>query len=390
METKKIKILYCITKATWGGAQRYVFDLATSLPKNQYEVTVLMGGEGTLKDKLKLAEIKTIDLPGLERDIKISTDISLIFSLIKIFKKEKPQIVHLNSSKIGLLGAIAVYIFNLFNKKSKIKAIFTGHGWAFNEDRNWFQKKVIHSLHWFTIALCTQTIAVSQATADQISTSSFLKGKITVIKNGINKTDFLDKEVARQKILDLLPGNEINGNLWIGTISELHKNKGLKYIIEAMSLIKLNDSNPEQKLPILIIIGEGEKRLKLQQRIDRYKLNNVVFMPGRIDNASQYLKAFDIFTLTSTTEAFPYSILEAGQSGLPIIASAVGGIPEVINDMANGILLKPRDPEEIKKALEFLMANPHKMADFSHEIKIQISNEFSLKKMVDKTMALYK
>jgi hypothetical protein len=87
IENKKIKILYVITKSNWGGAQRYVYDLATNLPQEKFDVAVVFGGEGELLPKLKEAGIRTILIQKLQRDIGIVNDIASFFSLIKIFLK---------------------------------------------------------------------------------------------------------------------------------------------------------------------------------------------------------------------------------------------------------------------------------------------------------------
>jgi len=369
---KKIKIIYGITKADWGGAQNYVYSLATSLPTDKYGVKVITGAFGLLNEKLEKAGVETIALNYLGRDVNIWSDFISLLKLIKIFWQEKPDIIHLNSSKMGLLGAIAGRI----NRISKI--IFTGHGWAFNEDRPSFQKKLIYLLHRITIILSHQTIAVSEQTKSQMGK------KISVIRNGVSNIDFLVKDTARQKL-----SKDANlSDIWLGTVAELHKNKGLKYLIEAIHLLALEKENLTA-LPKLFIIGEGERRQKLQERIDRYNLQNNIFLVGRIDEASRYLKAFDIFILPSVTEALPYAVLEAGQAGLPIIASAVGGIPEIITDMENGILVKPKEPDEIAKAITFFLKNPDKMALFGEKIKTKIESDFSQEKMLRETIALY-
>jgi glycosyltransferase involved in cell wall biosynthesis len=383
METKKKKILYGITKSNWGGAQRYVFDLATSLPKDTYEVSVLLGQEGVLEQKLQTAGIRTITLGNISRDIHLIKDLFVLIKIIKIFRREKPDIIHLNSSKMGLLGALAGRLTGL------PKIIFTGHGWAFNEDRSKFQKKSIHLLHLLTIFLSHRTIAVSEQTKNQITNNKYLLKKIITIRNGIDKIDFLDKNTARENISKKLSTNiDIKNRFWLGTISELHKNKGLKYMIEAIHLLDMKNDD-KSTLPILIIIGDGEKKEKLQKRIDRYGLQETIFLVGQIDEASKYLKAFDVFTLTSITEALPYVILEAGLAGLPIIASAVGGIPEIITDMENGVLIRPKEPEEIKKAIDFLLEKPEKMTSFSEKIQTKILLNFSKEKMIKTTQALY-
>lgn len=381
MAGQKIKILYCITKGNWGGAQKYVYDLATALPPDLYEVTVLLGSDGGLSQKLQAKGVRIL-IPGdISRDISLIKDFLTVLKLIKIFRRERPDIVHLNSSKMGLLGSIA-------GRLARVpKIIFTGHGWAFNEDRGKLQKKIIYALHLFTIALSHCTIAVSKHTKNQILKNNFYSHKITVIRNGLDETDFYDQNTAREKILEKL-GQGVSGRLWLGTIAELHKNKGLKYLIEAIHLLETG-TDDRATIPALIIIGDGERKEKLEQRISRYGLQDLVFLAGRIEGAERYLKAFDIFALTSITEALPYAVLEAGQAGLPIVASGVGGISEIIDDMENGILVRPKEPEEIQKAIDFLLHEPQKALTFGQKIRQKISTNFSKEEMVQKTLALY-
>ena len=110
---KKTKILYLITKGNWGGAQRYVFDLATNLPKNEWDVVVVHGKGEILAEKLKKNEIRTIQLKNSQRDINPFKDLLLFFELLGLYKREKPDVVHLNSSKIGFLGALTALIYKL-------------------------------------------------------------------------------------------------------------------------------------------------------------------------------------------------------------------------------------------------------------------------------------
>ena len=284
---------------------------------------------------------------------------------------------------MGFLGALAGRITRI------PKIIFTGHGWTFNEDRNKIQKKILFFLNWLTVAFSHKIIAVSEQVKRQISKNNSHSQKIVTIKNGISEINFLDRKTAREKIIEKLPPDiDINNRLWLGTISELHKNKGLKYIIETMHLLETKADN-KVDLPILIIIGEGERREILQERINRYNLQDTVFLIGQIDEAEKYLKAFDIFTLSSITEALPYVILEAGQAGLPIVASGVGGIPEIIDDMQDGILVRPKEPTEIQEALDFLIKNPEKMSSFGQNIQKKIQTNFTKEKMIKETLALY-
>jgi glycosyltransferase involved in cell wall biosynthesis len=344
-----------------------------------YEVIVLVGGDGILVVKLKEKSIKTITLEDLVRDVSLFKDAISFWNILRVFAKEKPDIIHLNSSKMGMLGALAGRM--LFVQK----IIFTGHGWAFNEDRSRLQKNIIYLLHKFTIILSHITIAVSEDIKKQIGIKS---KKIVVIRNGIEEIDFFNKEIAREKIFGKLTADlYIQDRLLIGTISELHKNKGLEYLIDAVNILK--SRGLDENLPFVIIIGEGEERIRLQERINRYFLENNIFMIGRVDEAQKYLKAFDIFTLTSITESLSYVILEAGQAGLPVVASRVGGIPEIINNMESGILVESKKPEEIIKAVYFLLNNPEKMNLFGQNLQRKVSGDFSKEGMIKRILDVY-
>ena len=106
-------------------------------------------------------------------------------------------------------------------------------------------------------------------------------------------------------------------------------------------------------------------------------------------DARNYLGAFDIFTLTSRTEAMPYSLLEAGAAGLPIIASEVGGIPEVIPDPKFGILTPPENVKEVEKSLLYMLKKPAYRKIAGTNLKKRTSENFSIKKMVEETIVLY-
>lgn len=410
-EKRKRKIIFCVTKSNWGGAQRYVYDLAANLPSDKYEVAVVLGGNGKLKERLELAGIRTISVKALQRDIGILKDISSFFELVRIFRKEKPDVIHLNSSKMGGIGGLAGRITGVK------KIIFTAHGWAYNEERSLPQKIIIAILHFITVVLSHLTIAVSEKAKEQFKGFGSMKKKMVVIHNGIGEIEFLEKEKSRQELVKLVESVEVrppqklpqelvevrptqtpqtekvkeiikSEPLWLGTISELHKNKGLGYAIEAVKK-HLETKFPSPQKVIFIIMGEGEERKNLEEIIKINGLEESVFLVGNVENASSYLKAFDIFALTSITEALPYAILEAGKAGVPIVASNVGGISEIIDDMKSGILLQPKKPKEISDAIEYYINHPDKMDIFPNLLKEKIDKEFSLDKMISATIRLY-
>lgn len=377
------KILYVITKSNWGGAQRYVFDLATNLPKESFETAVALGGEGLLKINLEKSGVRTITIPNLIRDVSIFKEFKVFFSLLKIYKNERPYIIHLNSSKIGAMGALAGRIYNLLYYP-KAKIIFTSHGWAFNEDRNFLSKFVIKIIAYFTVLLSHKTIAVSKITKKQMTWPGAQK-KMFVVKNAIGHIDFLDKETARNFLDKTSPSPLGENKIWLGTIGELHKIKGQKYLIEAISLLREIYPNI-----LLIIIGEGEERKNLEKQIKDGGLENHVLLYGYLEEASRYLKAFDIFVLPSLSESLGYVLLEAGLSEVPIVSTKIGGIPEIIEDKKDGLLVSTKNPSEIKDAVVEIIERKAEAEKRASLLYKKITSEFSLEKMLVETLNVYK
>jgi glycosyltransferase involved in cell wall biosynthesis len=360
-----MKILIAITKSNYGGAQRYVYDVATSLSKTN-DVTVLFGGQGLLAQKLAGAGVQTISIPELGRDMSIAKDISVFFRILKILKKEKPDALILNSSKIGGVGSLAGRIAGIR------KILFVAHGFAWNEDRSFVAKTFIRSLYSLIFLFSTKIIAVSDAIRAQGSRLPFGKKKIVVVKNGVGPVPLLDRAAARQTLG--IPENAFV----IGTIAELHPIKGLSYAIEAASLISI----PEFQY---VILGEGELRADLEKQIQEERLGGKVFLKGFVKDAASYMKAFDIFLLPSLSEALGYVVLEAGQAGASVIATSVGGIPEVIENERTGLLIRPKSPKEIANAVKLLYENKEKADLFAKNLHESVLKDFSLEKMLSET-----
>jgi glycosyltransferase involved in cell wall biosynthesis len=341
------KILYVITKSNWGGAQKYVYDLALKNKKDKDDVIVAVNKKGQLTQKLSAADIPFVEISDLQRDVSIVKEFKVLKSLIKIFNKTKPDTIHLNSSKIGGLGVLAIGIYSVLNFKEKHPhVIFTAHGWAFNEDRGKFSKWVIKIISYVTIILSSETIVLSQTEYDQVSKWPFVKNKLKITDLKITDVGFLEKEKSRE-LLNLQ--NKNNDSVLIGTIAELHKNKGLKYGVEAIKNLQTTAPEKFQKIH-WSIIGDGEDREYLNGLIEKYELQEKITLIGFKENAAQYLKAFDIFMLPSVKEGLPYVLLEAEAAELPIIATDVGGIKERFENYPNKII-KSKSVLEISNTL---------------------------------------
>lgn len=375
-EDKKKKILFVITKANWGGAQRYLFDLAVGFAEEGNDVSAAAGSGGELIKRLRAAGIKRIYELKSERDIGFFEEIKTFFALLRVIWLERPDIVHLNSSKIGGIGGIASRILGV----SKI--IFTAHGWAFDEDRPWWQKSLLIFLSKVSVLFHHKVICVSEHS--QKSSRQLGRGykKCVTIHNAAKEIDFYPKNDARDFFNDNYGIKSSRDTVWLCTISELTKNKGLLYLIDALAMLK-------SKNWIFLIIGSGELKGDLAGQIKILNLAEKVHILDHISEAARYLKAFDIFTLTSVKEGLPYVLLEAGSASLAVIASEVGGIPEIIKNNENGLLIPPKYRKALSERLERLIKDENLRKSLGKNLQEKIASDFKFEIMFKKTKQLY-
>ena len=334
MTEKPVKLLLAITKSNWGGAQRYVYDIAHHFSNDKdFEITVLTGGQGDLVAKLSDINIKTIPLLSLKRDIGIVNDVKSIFELFSIIRKEKPDVLHLNSSKMGLFGALIGRI--LFVPR----IIFTAHAWPFNEMRPRYQRYIFRALGLVTVFLSHKTIAVSRNVITTLRAPKFIAHKMTCIYTGIDVPKLYEAGAFfTERSLTKTPGTHIV------SIGELHMSKGLDRALIALAKCK--------HLPFTYhIMGTGDKKKYLEALTTNLGLSDRVIFHGFVENASLYLNSFDLFLFPSRTEALGYVAIEALFTKLPIIASNAGGIPEVLFDDPYTRLVDCNSEKTLKETL---------------------------------------
>lgn len=300
--------MYVITKGNWGGAQHYVFDLATNLPKDLFEPAVTCGEPGRLVEKLAVSGIRTTTLSSLSRDISALRDARSFFSLLRLFRAERPHIVHLNSSKAAGIGALAARI------ACAPQIIVTVHGWPFLEQRNIVSRALIWFATYLTALLSHQVIVLSDFDLAFAERMPFVGKKTIRIYNGIAPLSLGSGETIR---------NAFPKSARItGTIGELTRNKNQQALIEEAR------KNPNM---FVAIVGEGGLRGELEVLIQKYRLENRVKLFGFIP-VNEALRGFDVFALPSLKEGLPYALLEAKLAGLPIVANRVGGVGEILDN----------------------------------------------------------
>lgn len=381
------RILYVITKSNFGGAQRYVHDLAIAAKEAGHEVTVVTGGKGVPSDRLHDEGVRTISLTSLVQKRTFAGDLlafGSLFTLIGIIRKERPDVVHVNSAKAGGLGSLAARLCGVRH------VVFTAHGWEFKGERSRLSKAGIRFFSWLTMMLAHTTIAVSGAVEDAVKNWPLMKGRLYVIWNGIDDFKVETREKARAELHHAAPAVARAFSdpkaFVLGTIAELTPIKGLVYGLHAI------DALPEElrEHTYWIIMGEGAEQANLEKLITALGLEDRVFLAGFVPEARTLLKAFDLFFFPSLFEALGYAVLEAGHAGLPVVASRTGGIPEIITDRRDGLLVSPRDSFGYARAIATLAESHEMRAKLGSALKERVGAEFTREAMVKDTLAIYR
>jgi glycosyltransferase involved in cell wall biosynthesis len=374
-----MKILYIITQGENGGAQKNVYDTVTNLVNFEHKIYVATGAQISSKDtwlfdKLKKENVKQENLhvfKNLIRNINFTSDFRAFIEIYKYIKLNKFEIVHLHSTKAGIIGGLAA-------KFAGAKVVYTVHGFVFTEPMN-VLKKLFYILTEFINSFFIDIyICVSKKDLEIGKKYKIIRGnKGKVIYNGINVNNaFLSKVEAREKIINLSKINFTPSKI-VGSIANLYRTKGLEYMIDAAKELVKSDPNL-----LFVIFGEGELRAELEQRIKDLNLKNNFMLLGFVDNAQQYISGFDLFVLSSVKEGLPYTLIEASLTGLPILATSVGGIPEMA-DLLDINLVNAKSSDSLALEIELILKGDRLQ-------KSKFNNIFKMKSMIMSINEVYK
>ncbi len=372
------KILYLITKSNFGGAQKYVYDLAMAAKQRGAEVVVAAGGtgqksakSGALLERLHQGQIATVYIRNFMRDMSLVRDIKAFFEVYNLIKQVRPTTLHLSSSKAGGIGVLAGRMLGIE------RVVFTSHGLTIDETwRPWWQRWCITLLTWWTVFLSHTTIVLSEQDKERLTSLPLLSKKVVVVANGIAPINFFEREEARKK---LSPHTD-QKSFWVGGIGELHPNKNWQAAIHALTQLP-----PTVQL---FIAGEGEEYEQLDLLAKKLGVSERVHLLGYIDAVPRYLKAFDVFILPSVKEGLPYVILEAGAAALPVVASDLPGLQSLIETGEDGILIPP-ESRVLTVTLQMLIRDNGMRQRLGHSLQTKVVNNFSIEKMQSQTFRCY-
>ncbi len=338
----------------WGGIESHSETLAALLHSNGHKVIMGCWNEGSVKVAGGLV------LPSRRITIVNSGDIPAIVKIIRVCLKEDIQVIIANAGREYWPAALAAKI-------AKTKVVFVRHQ----------MDRLKKTTCWLVNNHVDRVVAVSGAVKDALIESGISYKKIDIIYNSIAlerfSPDKVDRDAVRREF-----GIE-SDTIVIGTAGKLNQGKGVFDLLSAVH--RLMETYPNVRL---IFVGDGSERTRLEQEVQRLSMHNKVVFPGVRDDMERMYAAMDIFILPSTCrEAFGMVLIEAMAMDKPVIATPVGGIPEIVNDEVNGILVPPHNPEALSHAIAQYIKDDVFSRKVAREGRTLVEQKFSDKAMGD-------
>ncbi|MBM7855889.1 glycosyltransferase involved in cell wall biosynthesis [Desulfohalotomaculum tongense] len=369
----KIKVLHLIRPAA-GGMKKHLLDLVRLSDRSLYQVEAAVPHDCVFKQELRETGVNILSIP-LKGDISPLWDWQAVWQLARYLKEQKVTILHSHGSKAALVGRMAALIANT------PVVLFTVHNSIFYEEWPQWKKKLMAAAENILAKRTDKIITVSNQLRDQIiRLEKIPEEKIVTIYNGIDVSK-IKCRVNKFKLFKTL-GLPPLGRL-VGVAARLAPQKGVEYFLKAASLLKEYQAN-------FVVIGEGPLRRELMAEAKNLGLKNRVFFVGYRNDIERVLPGIDIFVLPSVTEGLPLTILEAMAAGRPVVASRVGGIPEVIENRQTGLLVEPKNPAELAKAIAGLLEDRQWAEEMGAAGRKLVKEKFTVEKMVGRTMNLYR
>ncbi|AHF08258.1 glycosyltransferase [Desulfitobacterium metallireducens] len=362
-------ILQLIGGGEIGGAEQHVLTLLQELDSARFNLS-----SGCLIDGPFARLTEELGIPTLRFPMKHALDLSPLPGLLAKLRKEKIALIHTHGSRANLLGRLA-------GRRAKIPVVSTYHSSLSKDYLSPKAALVALGLDRLTLPLTSGIITVSEALSCEVASRG---GKnLHTIYNGIQPLPQLGNKTYRQNQRTLYRKQwEIPDNaLVLGSIARLHPTKGLETLIDTAAQLLPHFPNLH-----VLLVGEGPLRSTLEEKL---KNSGIPYtLPGFIPDGYQTLPAMDLFILPSLSEGMGLVLLEAMQAHLPIVATRVGGIPEVIRDGQDGLLIPPADSCALAEACETLLTQPL-LAMQLVQSSLNRWQSFNIDHMIQKTENFY-
>lgn len=347
MEQKKKKLIVGITIP---GSIGLLKGQLKYFSEHGYEACLLTQQNEKSLDYCRRENCKPLNVT-IAREISLGQDIKTLFALIKLFRKEKPDIVNAGTPKMGLLGMIAAWCCQVPNR------IYTCRGFRYESEKG--RTKTVLKLTEKIAGLCAKRIICISPSLKELAIKDkiFKEKKCVVINkgssNGINLREFDIQEIHEEEQRNLRQKLGINDNFVFGFLGRIRDDKGIQELFKAFEKVYQTDNHCK-----LLVVGPwDDKHIKDKNLYDKMMNHPGVILPGRTDEVALTLSIMDVFIMTTWREGFGNVYIQAAALGIPVIGSDVTGSKSAVCENYNGLLVNPHDIDDIASTMIKLMTD---------------------------------
>ena len=378
-----IKVLYYTEATHEGGVTRHIESLIAGLDPACFAPIVVCFARPELLSFIQ----KLIRANARVYSLKVAIPWGLpkmFFHLCSVLRREQPQILHIHlhlffTCILSFLAGKFLKVPFILHTEHQPEVDFRNH---YIIPSAVLDKKLIRVIRNIQFSISSKIIAVSQFVKEQIIKRYEVKDeRIIVIYNGIDSTDFTRQENIGgiRRRFGLYEGERV-----VGAVGNLFDVKGFNYLLEAAAEVIARDAKVS-----FLIAGDGREGRDLRSYAKKLGIDRKVKFTGYLKEINALYSIMDVFVLSSIFEGLPYTLLEAMAIGVPVVATAVGGVPEVITSERKGILVAPRDPHAIAEKILFLLQHPETAKQMASRAAAGVREHFSLKAMIGETTNVY-
>ena len=374
-----IKVLHIHTLPVISGSGLNTFLTMRGLKNRGYETALACAPGGKLNSLVRSHGMRVIPFKNLVQPLHPLKDSLIILNLALFLRKHPFHIVHTHNSKAGFVGRLAA-------KLARVPVIVhTVHGFSFHEQELRWRQWLFRSMERLASRWCDQLIFISQP----LMTWALREGignkeRMTRIYSGIELDRF--QPVSEQEKIDLRKKWGLEARyLVVGIVSKLWDGKGHALLLDAFQEIRR--TKVEAKL---VIVGEGCLLKDLRGLVDKHAMNGAVLFTGFQSEVAPLIATFDVAVLPSFFEGMGRVLLEAMAMGKPVVASRVGGIPDLVEHGVNGYLVRPGHKGELKEAILRLLDDRSLALNMGREGREKVKGEFDALAMVSAIERVYR
>lgn len=367
----KVKIMFVITSSGVGGAEKILYYTITGLDRTRYDLSMCsLKEKGEIAADLEHGGIEVFSLTMSDGDTLRGWWASLgaFFKLLRYCRRFKPTIIHSFLFRANMIARLAGFLTHVPIVISSVRVM--------GGEKNYY-----YALEKVTSFMVDRYITVSERVKDHLVSRAHIPDhKVTTIYNGVALNDQVRFHHGAQDP----PCGLTSHDRLIIAMGRLHLQKGYAYLIHALAAVR--EEFPAIKL---FIVGEGEEENNLKNLVKSLDLTDQIMFTGLLPDSGKILSFAELFILPSLWEGMPNAILEAMAAGKPVVATTVGGVPELVLHGETGILVPPQDPDALARAILDLFRDPVKARTMGEAGRERVQVHFRIASMLEKTERLY-